>query len=190
MFKDGSYWIRGRTSVDIIKSGGYKVSALEVERLLLAHPSITGEWPCDPALQLTQLLSALWAILGLVQMQLPVCVLGHTIRSSAPLTAPPRRSRLASAGHDPVVRSGGVPGSPDTPGVPCAPVSGHSGFSGSFLQPSVLILVCPEIPPSASSTDVAVIGVPDMTWGQRVTAVVTLQEGHSLSHRELKEWAR
>lgn len=45
MFKDGSYWIRGRTSVDIIKSGGYKVSALEVERLLLAHPSIKGEWP-------------------------------------------------------------------------------------------------------------------------------------------------
>ncbi|XP_008137987.2 malonate--CoA ligase ACSF3, mitochondrial [Eptesicus fuscus] len=79
MFKDGSYWIRGRTSVDIIKTGGYKVSALEVERLLLAHPSIK---------------------------------------------------------------------------------------------------------------DVAVIGVPDMTWGQRVTAVVTLEEGHSLSHRELKEWAR
>ncbi|XP_077610250.1 malonate--CoA ligase ACSF3, mitochondrial isoform X2 [Crocuta crocuta] len=79
VFKDGTYWIRGRTSVDIIKSGGYKISALEVERLLLAHPSIT---------------------------------------------------------------------------------------------------------------DVAVIGVPDMTWGQRVAAVVTLQEGHSLSHRELKEWAR
>lgn len=45
MFKDGCYWIRGRTSVDIIKSGGYKVSALEVERLLLTHPSIKGEWP-------------------------------------------------------------------------------------------------------------------------------------------------
>lgn len=43
VFKDGSYWIRGRTSVDIIKSGGYKVSAPEVERLLLAHPSIAGE---------------------------------------------------------------------------------------------------------------------------------------------------
>ncbi|XP_015456134.1 acyl-CoA synthetase family member 3, mitochondrial isoform X3 [Pteropus alecto] len=79
MFKDGSYWIRGRMSVDIIKSGGYKISALEVERLLLGHPSIK---------------------------------------------------------------------------------------------------------------DVAVIGVPDMTWGQRVTAVVKLQEGHSLSHKELKEWAR
>lgn len=79
VFKDGSYWIRGRMSVDIIKSGGYKISALEVERLLLGHPSIK---------------------------------------------------------------------------------------------------------------DVAVIGVPDMTWGQRVTAVVKLQEGHSLSHKELKEWAR
>ncbi|XP_004437078.1 PREDICTED: acyl-CoA synthetase family member 3, mitochondrial [Ceratotherium simum simum] len=79
VFKNGRYWIRGRTSVDIIKSGGYKISALEVERLLLAHPSIT---------------------------------------------------------------------------------------------------------------DVAVIGVPDMTWGQRVTAVVTLRGGHSLSHKELKEWAR
>lgn len=43
VFKDGKYWIRGRTSVDIIKTGGYKVSALEVERHLLAHPSIAGE---------------------------------------------------------------------------------------------------------------------------------------------------
>nr|XP_051686575.1 malonate--CoA ligase ACSF3, mitochondrial [Oryctolagus cuniculus] len=79
VFKDGRYWIRGRTSVDILKSGGYKVSALEVERHLLSHPSIS---------------------------------------------------------------------------------------------------------------DVAVIGVPDVTWGQRVTAVVALREGHSLSHPELKEWAR
>lgn len=51
MFRDSSYWIRGRTSVDIIKSGGYKVSALEVERLLLGHPSITGEWPADAQAQ-------------------------------------------------------------------------------------------------------------------------------------------
>ncbi|XP_007937424.1 malonate--CoA ligase ACSF3, mitochondrial [Orycteropus afer afer] len=79
VFKDGRYWIRGRTSVDIIKSGGYKLSALEIERHLLAHPSIT---------------------------------------------------------------------------------------------------------------DVAVIGVPDVTWGQRVTAVVTLRGGHSLSKQELREWAR
>lgn len=37
------YWIRGRSSVDIIKSGGYKISALEVERHLLAHPDIVGK---------------------------------------------------------------------------------------------------------------------------------------------------
>ncbi|KAG8437583.1 hypothetical protein GDO86_008335 [Hymenochirus boettgeri] len=41
VYKDNTYWILGRTSVDIIKSGGYKISALEVERHLLAHPSIT-----------------------------------------------------------------------------------------------------------------------------------------------------
>ncbi|XP_044283758.1 malonate--CoA ligase ACSF3, mitochondrial isoform X3 [Varanus komodoensis] len=79
VYKDGSYWIRGRTSVDIIKSGGYKISALEVERHLLAHPSIA---------------------------------------------------------------------------------------------------------------DVAVIGAPDVTWGQKVSAVVRLHEGQTLSLAELKEWAR
>lgn len=43
VYKDGVFWILGRTSVDIIKSGGYKISALEVERQLLAHPDIIGE---------------------------------------------------------------------------------------------------------------------------------------------------
>ncbi|KAH0619693.1 hypothetical protein JD844_000617 [Phrynosoma platyrhinos] len=79
VYKDGTYWIRGRTSVDIIKSGGYKISALEVERHLLAHQSIA---------------------------------------------------------------------------------------------------------------DVAVIGAPDMMWGQKVSAVVRLHQGHTLSLKELKEWAR
>ncbi|XP_076343783.1 acyl-CoA synthetase family member 3 isoform X1 [Tachypleus tridentatus] len=37
---DGAYKILGRTSYDIIKSGGYKISALEIERHLLAHPNI------------------------------------------------------------------------------------------------------------------------------------------------------
>jgi acyl-CoA synthetase (AMP-forming)/AMP-acid ligase II len=35
-----SYAILGRASVDIIKSGGYKLSALEIERVILAHPSV------------------------------------------------------------------------------------------------------------------------------------------------------
>ncbi|XP_014885726.1 acyl-CoA synthetase family member 3, mitochondrial isoform X1 [Poecilia latipinna] len=79
VYKDGVYWILGRSSVDIIKSGGYKISALEVERHLLAHPDIV---------------------------------------------------------------------------------------------------------------DVAVIGAKDATWGQKVTAVVQLQKGRSLTLPELKTWAR
>ncbi|XP_066493755.1 malonate--CoA ligase ACSF3, mitochondrial isoform X2 [Tiliqua scincoides] len=78
VYKEGTYWIRGRTSVDIIKSGGYKISALEVERHLLAHPSIA---------------------------------------------------------------------------------------------------------------DVAVIGAPDMTWGQKISAVVKLHEGKTLCLKDLKDWA-
>ncbi|KAJ1993977.1 hypothetical protein GGI25_001818 [Coemansia spiralis] len=38
--EDGLYYIMGRSSVDIIKSGGFKLSALEIERELLEHPSI------------------------------------------------------------------------------------------------------------------------------------------------------
>uniref|UniRef100_A0A673A8N7 Malonate--CoA ligase ACSF3, mitochondrial n=1 Tax=Sphaeramia orbicularis TaxID=375764 RepID=A0A673A8N7_9TELE len=79
VYKDGVFWIMGRTSVDIIKSGGYKISALEVERHLLAHPDII---------------------------------------------------------------------------------------------------------------DVAVIGAPDAIWGQKVTAVVQLKKGQSLTLPELKTWAR
>ncbi|MGB7220548.1 MAG: acyl-CoA synthetase [Vicinamibacterales bacterium] len=36
----GAYRILGRTSVDIIKTGGYKVSALEIEEVLRRHPAI------------------------------------------------------------------------------------------------------------------------------------------------------
>ena len=40
-FHEQSFKILGRSSVDIIKSGGYKISALHVERLLLGHPDIS-----------------------------------------------------------------------------------------------------------------------------------------------------
>lgn len=39
-FEDESFHIIGRTSVDIIKSGGYKISALDIERQLLEHENI------------------------------------------------------------------------------------------------------------------------------------------------------
>lgn len=38
--EDGYYRILGRNSVDIIKSGGYKISALEIEEVLRTHPDI------------------------------------------------------------------------------------------------------------------------------------------------------
>lgn len=37
---ENSYKILGRSSVDIIKSGGYKISALEIEEVLRNHPDI------------------------------------------------------------------------------------------------------------------------------------------------------
>ena len=40
ILEDGYYRIMGRNSVDIIKSGGYKLSALEIEAALLDHPAI------------------------------------------------------------------------------------------------------------------------------------------------------
>jgi malonyl-CoA/methylmalonyl-CoA synthetase len=38
--EDGSYRILGRASVDIIKTGGFKVSALEIEEELRQHPAV------------------------------------------------------------------------------------------------------------------------------------------------------
>jgi malonyl-CoA/methylmalonyl-CoA synthetase len=37
---EGSFRILGRTSVDILKSGGYKLSALEIEEALREHPAV------------------------------------------------------------------------------------------------------------------------------------------------------
>jgi malonyl-CoA/methylmalonyl-CoA synthetase len=38
--EDGAYRLLGRRSVDIIKTGGYKVSALEIEEALREHPAV------------------------------------------------------------------------------------------------------------------------------------------------------
>jgi malonyl-CoA/methylmalonyl-CoA synthetase len=38
--EDGYYRILGRRSVDIIKTGGFKVSALEIEEVLRTHPAV------------------------------------------------------------------------------------------------------------------------------------------------------
>jgi len=40
VLEDGAYRLLGRTSVDIIKSGGYKISALEIEEVLRTYPAV------------------------------------------------------------------------------------------------------------------------------------------------------
>lgn len=40
ILEHGSYRILGRTSIDILKSGGHKISALEIEETLREHPAI------------------------------------------------------------------------------------------------------------------------------------------------------
>jgi malonyl-CoA/methylmalonyl-CoA synthetase len=40
VLEHGAYRILGRTSVDIIKTGGYKISALEIEEVLRTHPDV------------------------------------------------------------------------------------------------------------------------------------------------------
>src|SRR5687767_13079879 len=40
VWENGSFRLLGRSNVDIIKTGGYKVSALEIEEILRTHPAI------------------------------------------------------------------------------------------------------------------------------------------------------
>ena len=40
VIEEGAWRILGRKSADIIKTGGYKVSALEIENVLLTHPAV------------------------------------------------------------------------------------------------------------------------------------------------------
>lgn len=40
VLEEGAYRLLGRTSVDILKTGGYKVSALEIEEAIRQHPAV------------------------------------------------------------------------------------------------------------------------------------------------------
>ena len=38
--------------------------------------------------------------------------------------------------------------------------------------------------------EAAIIGLPDENWGEIVTAVIVLRDGHSLEHDEVVDWCR
>jgi malonyl-CoA/methylmalonyl-CoA synthetase len=40
VLEDGAYRLLGRTNVDILKTGGFKVSALEIEDVVREHPAV------------------------------------------------------------------------------------------------------------------------------------------------------
>ena len=58
------------------------------------------------------------------------------------------------------------------------------GYKISALDVERHLLAHPAI------SECVVVGLPDITWGQRVAAVVVLKEGRELSLDSLKEWAR
>ncbi len=90
--ENGNYRILGRMSVDIIKTGGYKVSALEIEEVLRSHPDIQecavvgvadiewGERVCaalvlEPERQLTLESFRIWAKEQLAVYKIPTRIL-------------------------------------------------------------------------------------------------------------------
>ena len=97
--EDGAYRILGRSSVDIIKTGGYKVSALEIEDVLRTHPDIQDcavvgvpddEWGervalcavAEPTLELAAL--RIWGKQHLASYKVPtlLCIRGELPRNA------------------------------------------------------------------------------------------------------------
>ncbi|PRW56153.1 malonate-- ligase [Chlorella sorokiniana] len=107
VLEDGGYYrLLGRTSVDVIKQGGYKISALHIESALLEHPAI-----------------AEVAVLGL-----PDAEYGETIAAVVALkTAPQATSTAASS----PAASGANGGSSSSGSSSAASSSSSSSSSGS-----------------------------------------------------------
>ncbi|KAL0277305.1 UNVERIFIED_CONTAM: hypothetical protein PYX00_004643 [Menopon gallinae] len=58
------------------------------------------------------------------------------------------------------------------------------GFKVSALEAEMAIINHPDI------EDVAVLGVPDVTWGEKVAAVIVLKQDKNLELAQLREWCK
>jgi malonyl-CoA/methylmalonyl-CoA synthetase len=90
----GYYRILGRDSIDIIKSGGYKISALEIEEVLRTHPSVSD-------VSVIGLPNEEWgeivaAVLILNQNDLDLAALNQWLRQKMPAYKVPRQYKIAT----------------------------------------------------------------------------------------------
>ncbi len=117
VIENGKFRILGRQSVDIIKTGGYKVSALEIEEVLRTHPEVTDcavvgvqdtEWGervsaalvLEHGSALSLKLLRRWAKEKLAAYKVPtrICVLGGLPRNNMGKVTKPEIVQLFKAG--------------------------------------------------------------------------------------------
>ena len=97
--EQGYYRILGRDSIDIIKSGGYKISALEIEEVLRTHPSVSD---CSviglPNEEWGELVAAVLVLSQVTPMEkekdIDLAVLNAWLREKMPAYKTPRQYKI------------------------------------------------------------------------------------------------
>ena len=87
----GYYRILGRDSIDIIKSGGYKISALEIEEILRIHPSVSD---CSVIGVPNEEWGELVAAVLIVKEEIDTALLDSWLRQKMPAYKTPRQYKV------------------------------------------------------------------------------------------------
>ena len=87
----GYYRILGRDSIDIIKSGGYKISALEIEEILRTHPSVSD---CSVIGVPNEEWGELVAAVLIVKEEIDTALLDSWLRQKMPAYKTPRQYKV------------------------------------------------------------------------------------------------
>eukprot|EP00897_Mesotaenium_endlicherianum_P007313 jgi/Mesen1/660/ME000109S10874 len=149
----GLFKILGRTSVDVLKVGGFKVSALEIEATLLQHPQVD---EC--------------AVLGVSDAHY-----GQKVAAVVVLAADPTLSQPGQSPAAPAAAAAAASGSASPAPGSSAPAAANQNAVPSaeelqeWARSHLAIYKC------------AVLGVSDAHYGQKVAAVVVLAADPTLS---------